>query len=68
MEPLSLEIKAIIFAVGLVIVIIIGLIIDAVADKKNGPRYVNYNAQYSCITPGLMFLWCIGAGIILCTI
>ncbi len=68
MEHLSFETKAIIFAVGFVGVIIIGLIMDALADKKNGPRYVNYTAEYSCMTPTLMFLWCLGAGIILCLI
>ena len=68
MEHLSFETKAIIFAVGFVGVIIIGLIMDALADKKNGPRYVNYTAEYSCMTPTLMFLWCVGAGLILCLI
>lgn len=68
MEHLTLETKAIIFAVGFVAVIIIGLIMDALADKKNGPRYVNYTAEYSCMTPTLMFLWCVGAGLILCLI
>lgn len=63
---LSIESKLIIFAIGFIMVVIIGLIMDHNWDKRHGMRYDRYGNEISSnATGGLMLLWCFFGGILL---